>query len=55
MILIEPKEDWLYRYISDLKPRLDKKSGKKKIFMPELQGVGPERTKVRVGVSYSIR
>jgi hypothetical protein len=51
LIIIEPKEDWLTRLLSDLIPKFDKKAGKEKVRMPLLQGVGGQRTRIQIKVS----
>ncbi len=43
------------RYISDLIPKLDTKTGKEKVYLPLLQGVGGQRKRTRISVSCYLR
>ena len=49
-MITEPKPDGTCRYMTDFKPS---KTGKRKVTMPLLQGVGPQRSLVSVGVSFN--
>ena len=49
-MITEPKPEGTCRYMTDFKPG---KTGKRKVTMPLLQGVGPQRSLVSVGVSFN--
>ena len=52
-VITRPKPNGSCRYATDFKPRELGKTGEQKVTMPLLQGVGGQRTRVTVGVSFN--